>query len=548
MVVSRHRLSTAVYRRFAIFAVALAVLALAAPCLAQLNQPLHDDGWILAAVHSPGLHGSIWRTDLWIYVQTYNAGTVTLRFCRSGEDGSEAQEHVIETSNGQRVLYFEDVVDHFLGVGGNAWLGAIHYTGSPDVQVWARVYSISADGSKSYGQLIEGIPTAHMSPDDDPWDSDDHQWIYALKHTSDGRFRVNVGIVNPTATPSQYSVELWDNTGNQMLADINGAGSTVPPFSMVQLNDPFADAHGGDWSDVMLRVVCLTEGGGAFAYASVVDNATNDAYFVRGVKHYEQSEMAGLSSTLHRDGWIVAAAHAPGLHGSIWRTDLWIRGDVLVDRPVTLIFNRSGEDSSGSQSFEVVAGPGQRVVYLEDVVDHFLHVGDSSWVGAIHYRSDALVQVWARVYSISPDGTASYGQLIEGIPASDASPAPPAQTSTRDYQWMMAARRTADGRFRVNLGIVNPSATAGSFAATIYTGDADAAQESIGPISVPAHSMLQVNDAFANVDGGNWSEKIIRVQPTTEGTTAFAYLSVVDNATNDAYFVRGIKLWSYPEP
>ncbi len=113
---------------------------------------------------------------------------------------------------------------------------------------------------------------------------------------------------------------------------------------------------------------------------------------------------------------------------------------------------------------------------------------------------------------------------------------------------MVAARHTTDGRYRVNVGVVNPSATAGRFYVEMFTGDAADREETIGPIVVPAHSMVQTSDAFSAVDGGNWSDKIIRVAPSTEGTTAFAYLSVVDNATNDAYFVRGIKLLSYPEP
>ncbi len=542
----RHLSSTA---RWIVPAVALAVLiSLASPCAAQLNQPLHDDGWVLAAAHAPGLHGSIWRTDLWIYVQTYTEGEVTLRFCRSGEDGTHAQAAVVRTTGGQRVLYFEDVIDHFLGVGDDAWLGAIHYTSNPTVQVWARVYSISADGSKSYGQLIEGIPTADMSPDQTPWHPADHQWMYALKHTPDGRYRVNIGIVNPTAVPSQYGVSIYDATGDNMPSGGEDIDLEIPPFSMVQLSDPFAGANGGDWSAAVVRVTCGTEGGGTFAYASVVDNATNDAFFVRGVKRYDQSQMPGLNCTAHSDGWVLAAAHAPGLHGSIWRTDLWIWADNPAEHPVKLYFEETGKDGTKVQGFEVEASTDTQVVYIEDVVDHFLRVGDGSWVGAIHYRSDAPLQVWARVYSVSADGTASYGQLIEGIPTADASPAPPDNTTTKDYQWMVAARRTADDRYRVNVGVVNPSDTAGDFYVTMYMGDGSESDETIGPFQVPAHSMAQFNDAFANVDAGEWSQKIIRVEPSTEGTTAFAYLSVVDNATNDAYFVRGIKLLSSPEP
>ena len=82
-----------------------------------------------------------------------------------------------------------------------------------DVQVWARVYSISPDGKQSYGQLIEGIPTADMSPDDDPWDSHEQQWMLAVQHTSDGRYRVNVGIVNPTSVAARYEVAIFNGAG-----------------------------------------------------------------------------------------------------------------------------------------------------------------------------------------------------------------------------------------------------------------------------------------------------------------------------------------------
>lgn len=56
------------------------------------------------------------------------------------------------------------------------------------------------------------------------------------------------------------------------------------PYSMVQLNDPFADLMDGEWNNVMIRVIGYNEGNGTFAYASVVANTTNDAFFIRGVK------------------------------------------------------------------------------------------------------------------------------------------------------------------------------------------------------------------------------------------------------------------------
>jgi hypothetical protein len=264
---------------------AVAVVFAATSASAQVNQTQHLDGWILAAAHAPGLEGSIWRTDLWFIVDNAGSGSVTLRFCPSATDNTAATEYTVDVTGGRLMFFFEDVVDHFLGVGSGSWVGAIHYTSSTPIQVWARVYSINPAGTESYGQIVEGIPTADMSPDQpaDP-NADVHQWLYAVRHTADGRFRVNIGVVNPTAVAGDYQVRVFDETGNNPPGGSVFETVTVPPFSMVQLRDPFAGMMGGEWNEVMIRVVNYAPGSGNFAYASVVDNATNDAFFVRGVK------------------------------------------------------------------------------------------------------------------------------------------------------------------------------------------------------------------------------------------------------------------------
>jgi len=511
------------------------------PAAAQLNQPLHTDGWILAAAHAPGLQGSIWRTDLWIFTD-YGRGTVNLAFCRSNTDNASVTPFVI-TADGRRVHYLEDVVDHYLHIGDGSWLGAIHYTADVPIQVWARVYSISPDGKKSYGQLIEGIPTAHMSPDDHPWDSRAQQWLFATKHTTDGRYRVNVGIVNPTAVASRMVANMFGPDGELPSTGGISVTPTVPPFSMVQLADPFAAVEGGEWSDHAIRVHANEEGSGHFAYASVVDNATNDAFFVRGVQRFGQGEKQALNCTAHRDGWILAAAHAPGFKGSIWRTDLWIAREEGSPATMNLTFCRAGQDNSAAAPVPVSFAAGANVVYFEDVVEHYLGVGDGSWTGAIHYTADFDVQVWARVYSISPDGAESYGQLVEGIPSADASPSWKDVTGVKDLQYIFAMKHTADDRFRVNVGVVNPSAIACVYRVAIFTSTFSApGTGSFEPyVTVPPYSMVQLTDPFAAVDGGEWHDYSLQLLCDTSGGQGFLYASVVDNATNDAYFVRGIK-------
>lgn len=277
--------TTSLVGHLMVASVAVAMLLTAVPAAAQMNRPFHKDGWILAAAHAPGAGGSIWRTDLWV-VARGNASNqkITLKFCKAELDNTSAVGFEIDNLGANSVTYIEDVVEHYLRIGEGNWLGAIHYTANDFVQVWARVYSISPDGRASFGQLVEGVPTTDMSPDNTPWESDDQQWLYALKHTADNRFRVNVGVVNPTAIASSYDVYIYTVKGELPTSGTKGLTITLPPFSMRQLSDPFASSDGGEWNNYRVRVNCRTEGCGSFAYASVVDNATNDGYFVRGVK------------------------------------------------------------------------------------------------------------------------------------------------------------------------------------------------------------------------------------------------------------------------
>ncbi len=290
------RISAAACRRSMSFSVAISLIVLTGlprVAVAQLNRTLHNDGWILAAAHAPGLEGSIWRTDLWVRADTHGSGSVTLYFCRSNQDNTDATGYDVQFPDGNKIVYIEDVVEEYLGIGNGSWVGAMHYTSDFDVQVYARVYSISPDGTASYGQVIEGIPTSDMTLWNDHPDNpgtDEDQWMFAMKHTADNRYRVNIGVVNPTDQAAQFGVRLFDPTGNNPPGGTASEFVNVPPYSMVQLLDPFADVNGGDWSNYVVRVQCGTEGGGALAYASVVDNATNDAFFVRGVKFFRPDE------------------------------------------------------------------------------------------------------------------------------------------------------------------------------------------------------------------------------------------------------------------
>jgi hypothetical protein len=272
-------------------AILIAAVLLPTGATAQLNQPLHQDGWILAAAHAPGAHNAIWRTDLWVHLTGNTDTSILLYLNTAGTDNSDTLGFTIPVTPGTNVIHLPDVIETYLHVGNGAWTGGIHYFLQSPGMVWARIYSTSPDGKQSFGQFVEGIPSSDYTPDNDPWYYYQSQFLYGVQHSADNRFRVNVGIVNPSDVESTYIVDMYDATGNYNLPGLPATFSvTVPPFSMIQVPDPFATVNWGNWNDVSIRVICDTDGGGAFAYASVVDNATNDAYFVRGIKQMSPSQ------------------------------------------------------------------------------------------------------------------------------------------------------------------------------------------------------------------------------------------------------------------
>ena len=50
--------------------------------------------------------------------------------------------------------------------------------------------------------------------------------MFAIKHTADNRYRVNIGIVNPTAVASRFGVNMFDATNDAFFSV--GSSISVP--------------------------------------------------------------------------------------------------------------------------------------------------------------------------------------------------------------------------------------------------------------------------------------------------------------------------------
>lgn len=234
------------------------------------------------------------------------------------------------------------------------------------------------------------------------------------------------------------------------------------------------------------------------------------------------------AATGHSDGYIPAAAHTAGRFGSFWTTDVWIyqQGANVIH----LWFNRMDQDNTANES--VVVELDTPVVELSDIV---ASVFGSEGVGSVHYLADGPVTVVSRTWTADPEG-GSYGQTVPGVPVAAASFAGGGQGGTVR---MLVDQQPAT---RANLGLVNASPVAISVLIEIFGADGQPlAGNSSFTVELPAFGMTQVNDLLARLPAGERHGLIVRAGVTSDEGAVIAYLSEVDNTTNDASFQEGFR-------
>ena len=146
--------------------------------------------------------------------------------------------------------------------------GAIELAGR--VHVESRVYTPER-GAPTTGTSIPGQPAAEATT---------QAALLSLSHsaTSGQGFRTNVGVYNPEPEPHAVTISLRRPDGTQLAV----LSRTVPAFLPLQVNDVFGAA--GVKQDVPAAWALVSGDGvrGFFAYATVIDNPSQDSVFVKG--------------------------------------------------------------------------------------------------------------------------------------------------------------------------------------------------------------------------------------------------------------------------
>jgi len=220
--------------------------------------------WILpSSAHAAGAGGAFYTTDVGIANTGLSAATVQLRFLGHDADGTAGPLRTYALPGG-KALSLPDVLGTEFGA--NPGYGAIAVTSTaPDLLVTSHTWTASPSGG-TYGQSVPGIGASSFVR------TGSARALVGL--TEDSFFRTNLVLANATAAPLTVHVELVSESGSTLAA----GDLVLPALGMTQVGHVVRTLLGpsGTITGGQLLLSTPTPGGAFAAYASVIDNVTND--------------------------------------------------------------------------------------------------------------------------------------------------------------------------------------------------------------------------------------------------------------------------------
>jgi hypothetical protein len=219
--------------------------------------------WLPVAASNPGLFGTQWTTDLWVFTPVVDSPIeVAVAFFPDASGSASPQEVTIEVPAAS-VRMVEDVVGTLFG---ESRPGALRFRSEHPFRVQSRTSNDGGTGG-TYGQGI-----AAFDPSETPTG-----WVLvgAANVPGEGGVRSNIGFVNTTASEEDGLLMLFDEATGEVLATTR---ATIGGLGWMQ-TDAFQLFGLGD-AQVEHAMVFGLFAPGVQSYLSRVDNRSGDGTFV----------------------------------------------------------------------------------------------------------------------------------------------------------------------------------------------------------------------------------------------------------------------------
>jgi hypothetical protein len=211
--------------------------------------------------------------------------------------------------------------------------------------------------------------------------------------------------------------------------------------------------------------------------------------------------------------WNEIAARLEGFEGSVWRTDVIAKnnGDAMANLTFYL------HADSGMFSAPATIDPGAQGIF-DDVV---AFIGADGEKGALEICSDQPLEVVARIFNVSDDGT--FGQYVDGIDFGGLG---------EGDEGRLYGLRRMNGEFRTNISVTNTGMETATVEITLY--GTNGSELTSYELTVGSGMVVQDLDPFASRASSpnlGWGYAFVEV---VSGDGVITSASVVDSRTNDA--------------
>jgi uncharacterized repeat protein (TIGR01451 family) len=412
-----------------------------------------------------------------------------------------ARETVILVGPGTTVA-LDDIAKNWFGVGalnddGSGMLQIRPLDGALRPLVTSRTYNVTG-----YGTLGQSVPALAS----EAFIGNDGSILTLQQLVQFSAFRTNLGVVEGFGAPASVEVSIFDANGTKL----HDATIALQPFQQLQLNG-FLAAYGIQSDNARIEVRVTSGSGRVAAYASVIDNTTNDPLLVSAVR----------LGTPRANRYVFAGA-ADIMNSAVnWRTDLRLFNSTAAPQPATLTFHPFG---GAATVRETTVQPGQ-VLTFDSVLRSYFGVQDTGGTVHITTANESNLVLTGRTYDQREQGT--YGQFIDAFLPSDAA-------SVANGRTLQLVHVEDSPRYRSNLGIAETSGETATVQVQILASNGN-------PLTtfnrtLQPYALLQFR-AIRDLGLGDVYNARLTVRVTGGDGSVVAYVSVVDNQTQDPTYV-----------
>jgi uncharacterized repeat protein (TIGR01451 family) len=481
------------------------------------NGPPPDALIIPAVAHADGIN-SKFQSDIRVTNSSAQPMKYQVTFTPTGDAGiTQGKQTTVDIDPG-RTIALDDVLESWFGSNGasgtlevrpltatNTSASTALPNGLANILTFASSRTFNTTSNGTFGQYIPAIPfAAFVGRGSDPSKST----ILSLQQIAQSAaYRTNLGIVEGSGDPASVLISVFGDDGKKLTEftqDLKGG-------QHIQLNSILAQKN-VQVNDGRIEIKVVSPAGKVTAYASVLDNLTNDPLLVTPV---------AVNATA-ASKYVIPGVADLNNGFSNWQTDVRLFNPSANIVKATLTFY--SQNGGTPQSKDVFLAPNQ-VQTFDAALHQFFGLTNDG--GALHISTAAPTPLvaTARTYNQTSNGT--YGQFIPAVTANDA-----AALGTRPLQLLQIEE---SDRYRTNIGFAEVTGKAATVEVTAVPSDSKVAAST--QINLAPNQFIQYPQLLKSMGLTNMYNARVTVKVISGQGRVTAYASVIDSKTNDPTYV-----------